>query len=367
MDACLFSAERAFAQIDTTALHRNFCLLRQTVRRHRPDTRVIAVVKCNAYGHGLLRTAAILSAAGCDFFAVATAEEALTLRTAQRRAEILVLGYTPPSQAPLLAAARITQAVFSAPYAAALSAALEGDLPLQIHLKLDGGLCREGFDYADTEGIFFALRQKNLAPHGLFTHFPVADTDPAATAASLSRFLALHRALAQSGHRLFAHAAASAAALTLPESVLDGVRLGISLYGISPVQTALPLTPTLSLRAPVQQLRTVPAGTPVGYGGDFVTKRESRIGTLPLGYGDGLDRRTNGFSVTLHHGAARFRAAVCGRVSMDMTTVDLTDTPAAVGDTVCLWDNAATPAAYLGRIPYEILTALSARLTRIYV
>jgi alanine racemase len=266
----------------------------------------------------------------------------------------------------LLARERILQAVFSAPYARALSAALAG-VPLGIHLKTDGGLCREGFDPKDKRGMATALAQKNLRLQGVFTHFPVADTDPESTRHALGEFLTCRRWLQREEGPVFAHAAASAALLTQPEAVLDAARAGLLLYGLSPVKTALPLRPALSLFAPIQQIRTVKKGTPVGYGGDFVTSRESRIGTLPIGYGDGLCRRMSGASVTLLHKKSRFSVPICGRISMDMTTVDLTDTPAREGDTVCLFESADAPADRIGSIPYEVLTALSPRIERQYV
>ena len=117
----------------------------------------------------------------------------------------------------------------------------------------------------------------------------------------------------------------------------------------------------------IQQIRAVPKGTPIGYGGDFVTAGDTRIGTLPIGYGDGLCRRMSGHSATLHRDGRRYSLPLCGRISMDLCTVDLASTPADVGNTVCLWENAAIAAAHAGTVPYEILTALSARLERIYV
>ena len=145
------------------------------------------------------------------------------------------------------------------------------------------------------------------------------------------------------------------------------MRPGLALYGISPVKTALPLSPALSLHAPIQQIRAVPKGTPIGYGGDFVTAAPMRIGTLPIGYGDGLCRRMSGFCATLCRDNRRFPLPICGRISMDLCTVDLANAPAEVGDSVCLWENAAAAAAHAGTIPYEVLTSLSTRVERIYV
>ncbi|MBO5327387.1 MAG: alanine racemase [Clostridia bacterium] len=361
-----FSPYRGFAALDIGALVRNFCLLRERAREVNKNARVIAVVKANAYGHGMAAVLPALARAGCDFFAVATPDEALEARGLCKSADILVLGYTPPNRAPTLAAAGITQTVFSAAYGAALSSVMSAvKARLKIHLKIDGGMCRLGFSPRDDDGLLQTLRRRGLLPTGLYTHFPSADSDTAATALALRAFCACRDRLKDAGFPLFSHAAASAAALTMRESVLDAIRVGIALYGIPPTKTDLPLSPVLSLHAPIVQIRTVEAGTPIGYGGAFVTERASRIGVLPIGYADGFPRALSGLSVTLTHGDEDLSVPLVGRVCMDQLMLDLTDTPATVGDTVCLWRDATEIAARLSTIPYEVLTALSPRLAKI--
>lgn len=365
MDTIAFPEHRAFAEIDGAALCRNYRLLLQKAQESNPRARLIAVVKDDAYGHGLSTVLPLLLEAGCDFFAVATADEAFAVRGLAPAAEILVLGYTPPQKAERLAEARITQTVFSAAYGAALNAALSRtDRRLPIHVKLNGGLCRGGFDPCDAAGLRGLLSHAHLLPKGVYTHFSAADTDRVGTRRALYGLCHVAEAFQREGIPLFVHAAASAAALTLPETVLDGIRVGIALYGLPPVPTALPLTPTLSLHAPVVCLCRVTAGTPIGYGGDFVTERETLLGTLPIGYGDGLWRRLRTLTPTLSHESKRFAAPILGRICMDHTVVDLTDTPAVIGDTVCLWEDARAPALHADTIPYEILTALSSRVER---
>ena len=366
MKQSCFPPHRGFAALDMNALVRNFCLLRERAQSVNPYARVIAVVKANAYGHGAALVIPALARAGCDFFAVATPDEGLEARRLCRTADILVLGYTPPNCAPSLAEVNITQTVFSADYAAALSSVMSAaKAHLKVHLKIDGGMCRQGFAPSDDEGLLQALRRRGLLATGLYTHFPSADSNPFATKQALQAFCACRDRLKDLGFPLFSHAAASAAALTMGESVLDAIRPGIALYGIPPVSTDLPLSPVLSLHAPIVQIREVGANTPIGYGGDFVTRRESRIGVLPIGYADGFARRLSGLSVTLSHNGEDFPIPVVGRVCMDQMMIDLTSTPAAVGDTVCLWRDAAGVAARLSTIPYEVLTALSPRITRI--
>ncbi|MBQ8341815.1 MAG: alanine racemase [Clostridia bacterium] len=361
-----FPPDRGQAILKKDALLRNFRLISDHARSINPNARIIAVVKADAYGHGAGLTVPLLGQAGCDFFAVATLQEALEVRRLDPKADVLILGYTPPNKLPEVFKHRLTQTVLSPEYAAALSAvAAAAECRPSVHLKVDGGLCRIGFSPDDKAGLLRTCRKRHLRVTGLYTHFPCADSDVTATKAALSRFLACKTALNEAGFFPFCHAAASAALLSLPESVLDGPRVGLALYGIKPTATKLPLAPVLSLTAPVVQLRGVPAGTPIGYGGDFVTKRPSRIGTLPLGYADGVFRGLSGLSVTARHRGKTYDVPVVGRISMDQLTVDLTDTPTCVGDTVVLWQNAATPAAHLGTIPYEILTALSPRVRRI--
>ena len=366
MKQSCFPPYRGFAALDIGALIRNFCLLRKKAQDASKSARVIAVVKANAYGHGAATVIPALARAGCDFFAVATPDEALEARRLCGEADILVLGYTPPNRAPALAEAHITQTVFSAAYAAALSSVMSAaKARLRIHLKIDGGMCRQGFAPSDDEGLLQAIRRRGLLATGLYTHFPCADSDPVATKQALDAFCACRDRLRDAGFPLFSHAAASAAALTMGESVLDAIRPGIALYGIPPVSTDLPLSPVLSLHAPIVQIHEVGANTPIGYGGDFVTPRESRIGVLPIGYADGFSRRLSGLSVTLSHNGADFPVPAVGRVCMDQLMIDLTDTPAAVGDTVCLWRDAVEIAECLSTIPYEVLSALSPRISRI--
>ena len=351
MNSCPFPVSRALAQINTSALVHNL----RTVSTMCAG-RTIAVVKANAYGHGIDLVVPALTRAGCDFFAVATPEEALAVRSLSPGADILILGYTPPRLAPLLAKERLTQSVFSAPYALALCAA--ASTPVSIHLKINSGMCRLGFDIEDATGLGVALHAPKLTVRGLFTHLPSVTTSPAATAASIAKFSALRQSLPS----LFAHVAATGA-LTIPEARFDGVRPGLALYGYSG-KDQLPLRPAMRVLAPIIQIRSVDVGTPVGYDGAFVTKRPSRIGVLPLGYADGLCRALEGLRVRLCAGKGTGFAPIVGHICMDHCMIDLTDTDAKEGDTVCVISNFKDVAARRGSIVYEALTSLSPRLER---
>lgn len=351
-----FAHPRAVAEIDTDALSHNY----RTVSRACGKT--IAVVKADAYGHGLVHAVPPLLAAGCDSFAVASAEEALLLRKLAPFADILLLGYAPLSQIPALLNAKITLCAFSLDYAKALSmTAQKIGGTLAVHLKIDGGMCRLGFASEDVNGVLATLTLPHLNVCGIFTHFPNADTDRTGTMRALTRFNALRSRLPVP---LFAHAAASAAALTLPEARLDAVRVGIALYGYSPVKTALELHPVMRVLAPVVQLHHVTAGTPVGYSGKFVCEKDRVIGTVALGYADGFFRSLEGHCLTVLCQDRAFAAPVVGRVCMDYLMLDLTGIPAKEGQTVCVFEDFSVAARHAGSIPYELLTAISARVPR---
>ena len=352
-----YEAMRAAAEIDTNALSHNFRTLSHACGR------VAAVVKADAYGHGLFSAVPPLVRAGCDLFAVATSKEALTVRKLAPFARILLLGYAPLADLPSLFRARITLCAFSLDFAKELSLAAtqHGERP-RVHLKIDTGMCRLGFSAKDTDAILRALDLPGLDVCGIFTHFPKADTDKEGTRHALARFNALRQSLPLP---LFAHAAASAAALSLPEARLDAMRVGIALYGYPPVPCELDLRRAMRLLAPVVQLHRAPKGTRVGYGGDFICPRDSVIGTVPLGYADGIPRSLSGYSATVLCDGRAFQAPIVGRVCMDYLMLDLSDVPPAKqGETVCVLEDFAAMARHAGRIPYELLTAVSARVPR---
>ena len=341
-----FSPTRAFAEIDTHALAHNFKQISAL------GGRTIAVVKANAYGHGLSLTVAALVAAGCDFFAVATLEEALAVRAHAPHADVLILGYTPPALTSLLARENLIQTVFSAGFAKELSDATT--TPIRVHLKLDCGMHRLGVSLYDTSAIAQILQYRTLDVCGVFTHLPSVISNPQGTTASLAAFSACVRALP----RLFTHVAASAA-LSLPTARFDGTRPGLALYGLS--DTLPSLLPAMRVFAPVVQLRTLPPNTPIGYDGVFVTTRASRIGVLPIGYADGIPRTARSYRVRCESGDT---APIVGHVCMDQCMVDFTDTNVKEGDTVCVIPDFNAFSAHCGTIVYETLVGISHRVER---
>ncbi len=366
--------ERVWAEISLDAIAANLGEVRRALT---PGCRVMASVKADAYGHGAVPVARRLVAEGVEWLAVSHIDEAEELRRAGITLPMLLLAYTPPCEAARLAALKVTQSVCDSEYARALSAAAEAaDVELTVHIKVDTGMGRIGFvgDEA-VDDICEAVALPRLHAEGIFTHFALADSDTpeadAFTERQFSLFIDTIDALAARGVTFaLRHCANSAAALRFPKMHLDMVRPGIVLYGCLPDEAlTLPatLTPAMTLCAAVAQVKRVPVGTPVSYGGTAVTTRESLLATIPIGYADGLPRAGSNRFVFEVRGAS---APVLGRVCMDQCILDVTDTPGvAAGDTVTVFGahpTAADIAAAADTISYEILCRIGKRVPRTY-
>ncbi len=380
---------RAWAEIDLSALRNNFRLLRDAVKARDPHTRLIAVVKADAYGHGLSACVRALLEEGCDAFAVFRADEAFLVRSVcweeKKDARILVLGYSDPSQAVSLAASHALAAIPSLESAEALSrAATEAGVTLSVQIALDTGMNRIGLaargesDMEDAvKTILRIATLPSLSVEGLFTHLSSADDEEETarerTLCQQDRFHAVADALAERGLRIpFLHICNSAAAVRGSASCMDGVRMGILLYGpYLSCETNLALRPVMRLCAPIVQLHEVRAGERIGYGGAYVAERDMTVATLPIGYADGLLRAYSGAEVTLCSALGKRRARIVGRICMDQCMLDVTGCDAAVGDPVELFggDGTSLPllAAHAGTIPYESLCLISSRVPRVYL
>ncbi len=359
----------AWVEIDLAAIVGNAQVLRALVPA---GTSLAPVVKAEAYGHGAAAVSLALEEAGHERFCVATLDEGLALRDAGLRAAILVL-YEPPASAwPVAAAAGLEIAITSREGLERAVAAGE-DLP-PLHLKVDTGMSRQGLLPAD---VALAARQASrLQPAvvGLWTHLRDG-ADPDSAGPQLARFDAAVEQLAAAGLRAPRHAAASAAMLAGQGVGYEAVRPGLALYGLTPDESLargveLPpgMRPGMSVHARAVRLARLAPGTPVGYGGTYVTERPTLLATLPLGYADGLFRSLgNGRWSALVRGQ---RAPMVGRISMDGITVDVTDVEGVTrGDlfTVlgqqgedALTGNAMASAA--GTIPQEIAIRFPGRL-----
>jgi alanine racemase len=359
-------------EIDLGAISNNVSQLCQISGRP-----VMAVVKANGYGHGMVAAAGAALKGGAAWLAVARLEEALALRQAGITADILVMGYTPPARIVTAAQENIRLAVYDAEvieaYAARLSAA---GLTVNVHLKVDSGMGRLGI--APEEGAAFLhwLRKKSqLLVEGLFTHFARADEPQRPeTHQQLERFQALVRAVEADGIRpRCVHAANSAATLGFPEGRFDMVRCGIAIYGLTPGNEVdgLPAAfrPAAAWKARLTSVKTLPPGSGVGYGHRYLTTSAERVGVISAGYADGFRRRLGNFVLV-----GGQRVAVRGGVCMDQAMVALDCVPGAkIGDEVVLVGTqggsritAEEVGAAWGTINYDVVCGLANRLPRFY-
>ena len=341
-----------------------------------PKVMVLAVLKADGYGHGAIRVARTALNNGARYLGVASINEGTALRRAGITAPILVLGYTPAWQARELVLNGLSATVFNLDVARALSrAAVDLNSRVPTHVKVDTGMGRLGL--LPDEVLPFVLelhKVPNLVLEGIFTHFSVADGDPDYTRWQLNRFQQVLAALAEAGLRPpLAHAANSAAVLTLPESHLDMVRPGIALYGLHPspqVRCPPDFRPALRFKTQVAQVKTLPPGSYVGYGNTYQTGGEQRIAVIPVGYADGFRRAPRHWGEVLVRG---HRAPIVGRVSMDQTMIDVTAIPGVrQGDEAVLIGEqgdeqitAEAVAEQLGTISYEVVSEILARVPRI--
>jgi alanine racemase len=334
------------------------------------------VVKADAYGHGAVGVSRALEAAGVDWLGVALLEEGAEIRRAGVELPILVLGTARPAKVALYRRYRLTPTVSSLAELALWSEWAMGEsAPQPVHLKVDTGMGRLGVALGEVPQALAAVRaHPRLRFAGLLSHFAEADDlgsprNPLQEG-RFAEVLALLTSEERAG--LVLHMANSAAALHRSGSRYDLVRLGIAIYGLDPVRVpSQDLRPVMSVRARIVQLREVPAGTPVSYGGRTVTRRRSKIAVVPVGYADGYAWRLTGRAEALVHGR---RVPIAGSVTMDMTLLDVTETGAELGDEVVLLGRqggeeitARELADHAGTISWEILCHLGLRLPRRYV
>lgn len=357
-------------QVDLAALRRNVGRIRQALP---VGTGLMAVVKADAYGHGMEQVAKAALQAGAEQLAVALVEEGVRLRTAGVVAPILVLGASTGQEVAAGVAAGLTLTVCDTPMVRAVEeAAAQAGVCAQVHLKVDTGMGRIG---ARTEEEIRAVVEAldscaHVRLSGAFTHFADADgADMAFTRQQLARFQALTACLPEG---IVRHCANSAAIHRLPEAAMDMVRLGISMYGYPPVETDIPLEMVMDWRTQVTFVKDMRPGDTVSYGCTFVADRPMRVATVACGYGDGYHRAASGKAQVIIHGR---RARVLGRICMDQMMVDVTDIPqAAPGDVVTLMGRdgdacitAEEIAAWAGTISYEVLLAATGRVCRVWL
>lgn len=380
----------AWAEIDLSAVSHN---IREIRRLLAPGCRLMAAVKADAYGHGLIEVAGRVLAAGADALGVARFSEAFRIREAGIAAPVLIFGHTPGTAVEQLVDYDLIQTVYSLEIARLLSeAASAAGKKIRAHLKVDTGmgrlgiLARGGTPASEKKGAMAAGLEEATAIHGLpgidlegvYTHFATADeSDKGFAHRQLFVFNEFIEKLKGRGIEFSVrHAANSAAVIDMPETHLDMVRPGIAVYGIYPSDAVnrgrLLLKPAMSLKTRVIHLKRVGAGFPVSYGGDAVTTRPTAIATVAVGYGDGYRRLLSASGRMLVRGRS---APVMGRICMDLTMLDVSDIPdVRIGDEVVVigsqGDEAVTAdevARKCHTIGYEVVTSVTARVPRVYL
>ncbi len=364
-----------WAEVDLSALIHNFSVVRQCYGK---DRAILSIVKTDAYGHGAVPIAQALETAGSEGFCVSNLWEAAQLRSCGITKPIVILGYTPASMAQALAQQHIHQCVFDLAYAKALDlAAAAAGVRVCVHIKLDTGMGRLGFDCRSEEapGLTEALQVlqlPNLEVTGVFMHFATADADAQEdrvfTQSQAQRFRKAVAAMEATGHCFdFIHCCNSAGTLSLP-ALGNAIRPGIVLYGLSPLERSIPeLKPVMSLYSTVSMVKTLAPGESVSYGRTYVAPQARRIATVCIGYGDGVPRLLSGKGHVLIRGK---KAPIVGRICMDHLCVDVTDIEGVcTGDTVTVFGPGLPVEELAGQaqtIHYEILCGISKRVTRIY-
>lgn len=368
---------RTAAYIDLGAIRKNFDVLTAEIPK---SVKRCLVVKTDGYGHGASQVTQCIGD-DADFLAVATAEEAFSLREAGVTHPILVLGYTWEEDFEEMILQGIRPAVSDLQTAKQISeAACRLGKTAKIHIKVDTGMGRIGF--LPEEGSVRQVRQIRKLPRieaeGIFTHLARADeTDKSSALKQAVIFRSFIEAVEAGEERIpIHHCANSAAAMEMPDLWMDMVRIGISLYGIYPSDevdhTRIPLTQAMTWRSEVVLVKEVPAGTGISYGHTYIAPSPRIVATVPVGYGDGYPRTLSGKGFVIIQGA---KAPILGRVCMDQMMVDVSDIPGVSrGDTVLLtgeYGGASIPVEVLselsGRFPYEFVCDVSKRVPRVYL
>jgi len=369
-------ARPAWAEIDLDAFEENFRKIKALVR---PGTMVTGVIKADAYGHGAVEIGKSLLELGVDRFAVATLSEALQLRKVFKEVPILILGYTPAYAADDVIENNIIQTMYNVDEAGIFSErAEESGKKLKVHIKIDSGMSRLGFQANEdsVDKIMQISKLPNIEIEGMFTHFAVADeVDKSYTYGQYEKYKFMVDSLKARGLEIpVKHVSNSAAIMDLPEMNMDMVRAGIILYGLYPsdevIKERIALRQVMSLKAEISHVKELEAGRGVSYGLKYVTPGKRKIATIPIGYADGYTRMLSGKAEVLVNGE---KVPVVGRICMDQCLIDVTGTDVKIGDEVILFGSDGTNtitidevASKLGTINYEITCMISKRIPREY-
>ncbi len=388
-----YPLSRSWAEVKLDAIRHN---VQQLKKRLHGQTRLLCVVKADAYGHGASEVVGTLEEAGAAYLAVSMLDEGIELRKQGVSLPILILSYTHPSRAEEILRYDLTQTIYDRPLAEALAAfAAKNKKKARIHLKVDTGMGRVGFacQKKACEEILQIASSPYFEVEGIYTHFSTADeVDLTYTKKQFERFMDVCEVLQRAGLDIpLRHCCNSAATLRCPDMHLDMVRPGLALYGVMPSaceQEAANFETAMALHSEIIHLKEVDAGEPISYGRHFWTEQKSRIATIPIGYADGYARRLSNLAWV---GLTGGRAKVCGSICMDACMLDVTalDPAPEQGDPVLIFgqsrlnrrrDGTFTSsseslltgptvdqlAAWAGNISYEMLCLIGKRVPRVY-
>ncbi|MFH1347831.1 MAG: alanine racemase [Candidatus Margulisiibacteriota bacterium] len=359
-----------YAEISLSAIKHNIGEVRKLLK---PKVKYMAVVKANAYGHGAVAVSRAAVEAGADFLAVANLLEAMELREAGIVSPILILTESPTSVMDEIIQYDLSQTIYSFTEAQALSdEARKRNKNARVHVKIDTGMGRVGVRPSEANAFITKISSlTGLDIEGVFTHFAMAE-DPQDNFTQ-DQFQKFSQVISKVDHIPIKHSANSAAVLFHPETHLDMVRVGLMMYGLYPQGNSrrlIDLKPALSFRSRVTYLKRVPAGTPLSYGCTYVAPKETSIATIPVGYADGFSRRLSNRGQVIIRGK---RYPVVGRVTMDLTMLDVGNAKVEVGDEVVLIGeqngqaiSADEVAALEDTISYEVVCGIGKRVPRIY-
>lgn len=368
---------RAQANINLEAIKSNVCQIKSRLSK---DTKLMVIVKADAYGHGAIAVSKVLENGIVDAYGVAIIEEAIELRKAGLTKPILILGYTPKEQFDLVVNYDVMQTVYQYEMAEELSKeATKQGKTAKIHIKIDTGMSRLGF--CDSDESLITIKKiaslEGIHIDGVFSHFAKADeTDELSVKMQIKRFDDFTELLKQEGlHIPIRHIANSAGMIEFPEAEYDMVRCGIVTYGIYPSKEVnhktFNLIPAMELKSHVIYIKEVDEGTGISYGSTFITKRKTKVATIPIGYADGYSRNMSNTGKVIIRGQY---APIIGRICMDYFMVDVTDIDDVnQGDVVTLLGrdgeceiSVETLADWSHSFPYEMICTVGKRVPRVY-
>ncbi|MBQ6815983.1 MAG: alanine racemase [Clostridia bacterium] len=369
---------RTWAEIDIAALIHNFKIIKNACQ----GSKIMSVVKADAYGHSVKDVAPVLDKLGTDSFAVSNIDEAIQLRQLGINKPVLILGYTPPQLAGQLYSSNITQTVYCEEYAKKLSENAEAaGIKVNVHIKLDTGMGRLGFNVRNNllpefDNIVNVFSYKGLNVTGTYTHFSVADCPESDnkdyTESQFDRFNTVIERLNSLGHNTgLIHCCNSAGVSLGSDYHLNMCRPGIILYGLRPsdsVDFNGQLKPVMTVKSVISMVKTIAEGDCVSYGRTFTAKGNMRVATVTAGYADGYPRLLSNLGYVLINGQ---RAKIIGRICMDQFIIDVTNIPSASeGDEVILFGKDLLVdelAEKCGTINYEIICGISPRVPRVII